>query len=83
MIATATYEPCSPSHQKRLTVVVDVESSVQAALADHIYHLRESPSVTECNMVSTSDLAAVTCLRDHVVVFLFELERSFLYSLEE
>ena len=79
MIATATQERCPPSDQKRLTVVVDVKSSVQAAVADGI----PRRTMTDCDIVSMNDLAAVTWSRDNTVVFLPELESRFLYSLEE
>ena len=83
MIATATEEGYPPSDQKRLTVVVDIKSSVQAPVANGISDLGEGRTVTDCSIVSMSQLADITWSRDDMVVSLPELESPFLYSLEE
>lgn len=56
---------------------------MQAAVADGISRLRDGQTVTDCDIVSMNDLAAVTWSRDNMVVLLPGLESPFLYSLGE
>ena len=83
MIATALGESCTVSPQKKLTIIVDTESSAQATVADRLCHLRGVSRAGSCNVVSVRELAAVTWSKDATVVLLPELESPFLYSLGE
>ena len=65
---------------KKITFVVDAASSAQATVADHV---RQISNATDYSTVSICDLATATLSKYDRVVFLPELEREFLYNLEE
>lgn len=83
MVATATKEVDPFSPREMITLLVDPDSSIQTAVAENIRQLRSMAGHPDCEVVPIHKFASIKPSKDESLVFLPELEKPFLYNLEE
>ena len=83
MIATAVEEVKHTTHKGRISILIDVTSSTQVAVAERIRQLRHLQGDVIADIVSISGLGELLISKEDTIIFLPELEDSFLYELNE